>query len=156
MDTKVGIEPTPMGLQPISPPRGTRCNYSRHFSFLALYIPKIYALRKKFCCMCLLIFIIIYYIIIFLFFQIFGGRCRIRTHEACFPRHNRFIFIGGRLETRTLTSHHCDYYWFSRPVPYQLGLIFQSFYKRTKRFYLNFIFNIFFSNSNRICSFNLF
>ena len=70
MDTKVGIEPTPMGLQPISPPRGTWCMLFKTLFFLALYIPKIYALRKKICCMCLLIFIIIYYIIIFLFFQI--------------------------------------------------------------------------------------
>ena len=48
MDTKVGIEPTPMGLQPISPPRGTRCILFKTQSFCFCIFPKYMRYKKKF------------------------------------------------------------------------------------------------------------
>lgn len=67
------------------------------------------------------------------------GEWKIRTFAPCYrpnglanrPLHHLgnspskcFLVIWGRYETRTHTPLLHDYWWFSRPLPYQLGLIF--------------------------------
>ena len=47
MDTKVGIEPTPMGLQPISPPRGTWCILFKTLFFFSLVYTQNICIKKK-------------------------------------------------------------------------------------------------------------
>ena len=47
MDTKVGIEPTPMGLQPISPPRGTWCMLFKTLFFFSLVYTQNICIKKK-------------------------------------------------------------------------------------------------------------